>query len=200
VKVEHVLSTPQAALIDHCKMLIHMYQKDYIQKAEEDPSNAETITRDMKCDKRILELQAKIEDVYRTLVSTKLIVKSKAHMKKVVIFDEFAQGCPYFNSETDVNNGYGCDNSYQYETGLDDDGISRGKCYCWSCPLGIEPDEKDFTNPDVDWGGITKNDCTDSISGKFSTDGNYLMVDIEDGGIIKKDALKNYEALVNRYN
>ncbi len=122
-------------------------------------------------------------------------------MRKVVSFEAFAFNCPYFTSEYDVNNGYGCTHPKQEETDPDKSDIERGKCYCWSCPLGIEPDEEDFINPDVDWDGITREDCTSSISGEFSVDGDYIMVNTgPDATEDEKEALGNYEDWINRYN
>ena len=121
--------------------------------------------------------------------------------RKVASFDEFAYVCPYFTSEFCVNNWYGCMHPEQEETDLDDNGVERGKCYCHSCPLGIEPDEEDFENPDVDWDGITREDCTSSISGEFEVEGEYIMVNVgPDATEDEKTAWSNYERWINRYN
>ena len=121
--------------------------------------------------------------------------------RKVARFDEFAHVCSYFTTEYEVNNGYGCLHPKQEETDPDEKGIERGKCYCWSCPLGIEPDEEDFENPEVDWDGITREDCTSSISGKFSVEGEYIMVNTGPGASKdEKTAWRDYERFINRYN
>jgi hypothetical protein len=121
--------------------------------------------------------------------------------RKVASFEEFAYVCPYFTSEHDVNNGYGCTHPGQEETDPDENGIERGKCYSFSCPIGIEPDEEDFENPDVDWDGTTREDCTSSISGEFTTEGEYIMVDVgPDASEDEKTAWRSYERYINRYN
>ncbi|QNB45435.1 hypothetical protein BR63_03340 [Thermanaerosceptrum fracticalcis] len=120
---------------------------------------------------------------------------------KVASFDDFAYACHYFTSKYSVNNGYCCTHPMQEEVENDENGIQRGMCFCWSCPLGIEPDEEDFCNPDVDWNGITREDCTSSISGEFSVDGDYIMVNTgKDASEDEKIAWRNYERRINRYN
>ncbi len=121
--------------------------------------------------------------------------------RKVASFNELAHVCPYFTTEYGVNNGYGCMHPEQEETGDDTNGIARGKCYCWSCSLGVEPDEDDFENPEVDWDGITREDCTSSITGEFSVDGDYIMINIgADASEDEKTAWLNYARYMNRYN
>ena len=70
--------------------------------------------------------------------------------RKVVSFDEFAHVCPYFTGACSVNNGYGCTHPKQEETDFDRE-LSRehGKCYDFSCPLGITPDADDLDNPEM---------------------------------------------------
>jgi hypothetical protein len=121
--------------------------------------------------------------------------------RKVATFDEFSYACPYFTTAYDINNEYGCNHPDQKETDPDEKGIERGKCYCWSCPLGIEPDEEDFNDPDVDWDGITREDCTSSITGEFSADSDYIMVNVgTDATKDEKRAMDEYERFINRYN
>lgn len=67
-------------------------------------------------------------------------------MRKAEYFDFFVSKCPYFNGNTDVNNGYGCTHPEQKEN---DDG--EGKCYCWSCPLGYPADEESLGEDDIEW-------------------------------------------------
>lgn len=55
---------------------------------------------------------------------------------KAAYFDEFVIACPYFTSEYDVNNNYGCMHPAQDEIDTDTiTGIERGTCHCYSCPL-----------------------------------------------------------------
>lgn len=61
-------------------------------------------------------------------------------------FDNFVSECPYFNGNSDVNNGYGCNHENQEEI---DNG--QGKCYCWSCPLGYPADEESLEEDDIEW-------------------------------------------------
>lgn len=122
--------------------------------------------------------------------------------RKVVGFDEFAYACPYFNNDTNVNNGYGCDHPKQEEIELDDDGKEKGKCYCFSCPLGIMPDEKDWNNPDVDFDGLQLGDFVNS-DGEWSEGGveEHILINIEpNASDDEKQALYNYECYINRYN
>ena len=110
----------------------------------------------------------------------------------VTVFDEFAYVCPYFTSETDANNGYGCNHPDQEET-QNRDGKEQGCCYCFSCPLGIEADAEDLDNPDIDWDGL----CEE----REVMEGEYLMVNTgEDASLEEKEALENYIRYLNRYN
>lgn len=72
-------------------------------------------------------------------------------MLKAATFDEFAFACPFFTSQPWVNNGYGCKHSMQAEQRQDSEGNVGGCCYCWSCPIGIEAEQEDFSNPNIDW-------------------------------------------------
>lgn len=49
--------------------------------------------------------------------------------------DEVANMCGYFNGETDLHNGYGCDHPDQEEV---EDG--QGKCLHCTCPFAYELD------------------------------------------------------------
>ncbi len=44
-------------------------------------------------------------------------------------------------------------------------------CYCFSCPLGIEAQQEDFNNGEIDWDGL----CED---GEVS-ECEYLLVEVE---------------------
>lgn len=50
--------------------------------------------------------------------------------------NEFADICGYFDSNTDVNNGYGCVHKDQEMQDIDSKTNNTiGMCYAWSCPL-----------------------------------------------------------------
>jgi len=125
--------------------------------------------------------------------------KSKERQKmnrKIASFDEFAYACPYFTSETDVNNGYGCTHPKQEETDPDENKKEHGKCYCWSCPLGIEAEAEDADNEDIDLCGITKEELAEA-------EGNseYILVNVgPDATEDENEAWDNYERYINRYN
>ena len=91
-------------------------------------------------------------------------------MRKAVLFDALANNCDYFNNETDVNNGYGCNHSGQENTEDDENGNEQGCCCCYCCPLGISADEYLLINVGAD-----------------STDE-------------EKKAICNYSNYINRYN
>ncbi len=113
-------------------------------------------------------------------------------IRKVATFDEFAAACDYFESNTEVNNGYGCTHPKQEEYQHERD-PNVGCCFCHSCPLGIEADAEDIYNPDVDWDGYEPDpDCME---------GEYLMIDItEDATLEEKRALENYERRLRRWD
>lgn len=122
-------------------------------------------------------------------------------MRKVVLFDDFAFQCQFFNGNTDVNNGYGCNHPEQDNTNEDENGNERGCCYCCSCPLGIEAEQEDLTDkehPDaikdeIDWDGL----CEDGEV----TEGEYLLVNVdEDATEDEKQALEAYEIYMHRYD
>ena len=73
--------------------------------------------------------------------------------RKAVPFDTFVGGCDYFDSNSDVNNGYGCTHPEQEEKQK-----GKGCCFCFSCPLGTPADEESFEEPDIDWNGTEKED------------------------------------------
>lgn len=76
---------------------------------------------------------------------------------KVVHIDELANVCGYFATQTDANNGYGCNHPDQEEFEMlyqDNKGythredkepkVKQGMCYAWSCPLATECDLQDL--------------------------------------------------------
>lgn len=116
-------------------------------------------------------------------------------MKKAVLFDSFSLNCPYFNRNK--ANGYGCDHPSQEDTEIDDDGKEYGRCFCFSCPLGIEAEQEDIDNPkyskNIDWDGL----CDDGEV----TESEYLLVECgEDATDDEKRALFAYELDVHRYD
>lgn len=121
-------------------------------------------------------------------------------MRKAVLFDEFSAQCQFFNPDTDVNGGYGCDHREQRET-VGVNGKEQGCCYCHTCPLGIEAEQVDLTDPghldavkdDIDWDGL----CEDGIV----TEGEYLLVNTDDNAADEeKEALYHYERYMHRYD
>ncbi len=94
-------------------------------------------------------------------------------MKKAVLFDEFSLQCPYFYSyeKECINNYYNCKHPKQEETKESESGEKIGMCYCFSCPLGIEAQQEDFNNGEIDWDGL----CED---GEVS-ECEYLLVEVE---------------------
>jgi hypothetical protein len=121
-------------------------------------------------------------------------------MMKAVLFDSFASNCQFFNCNTEINNGYGCNHPDQEET-EEENGKEQGRCHCFCCPLGIEAEQEDLTdkdNPDaisgeIDWDGM----CED---GEVS-EGEYLIVNVgEDATEDEKQALYNYELYMHRYD
>lgn len=126
-------------------------------------------------------------------------------MLKVVTFDEFSSQCPYFYTFGDgyINGGYNCKHPGQRK--VEDVGYKGkkkcGRCYCSSCPLGIEAEQQDLTDkthPDaiqdeIDWDGLCE--------GGEVAEGEYLLVTV--GGKAteeQKKAMWNYELYLNRYN
>lgn len=89
-------------------------------------------------------------------------------MKMLIInIDELVCICGYFTSETDANNGYGCNHPEQEEFEMlwkDEDGYThrgyekdkskpktkQGKCYSFSCPLCSKCDLEDVKDYDPD--------------------------------------------------
>lgn len=69
---------------------------------------------------------------------------------KIVHINELTDICGFFNSTTQVNNGYGCDHPNQIETDIDQNTHKeQGKCYSFSCPLANEADLSDLKEYDI---------------------------------------------------
>lgn len=82
-------------------------------------------------------------------------------MRKIHQINNFANSCGYFyNAEIEddnfsCNNGYNCKHPEQGETDINEQtGKEIGKCYAWSCPLGVEADQEDFDDPEIDNDGF----------------------------------------------
>ena len=109
--------------------------------------------------------------------------------KKCVVFEEFARVCKFFNSKTDVNNGFGCDHPDQIET-QNRDGKEQGCCLCFSFPLGIEAEPEDIESDSIDWDGISDDEIEES---------EYLLIDCQDkAGKDEKDAIARYYRYIHR--
>lgn len=124
-------------------------------------------------------------------------------MLKAVTFDEFSCACPYSYSYEDecINNYYNCKHPKQEEFETAENGDEVGKCYCFSCPLGIEAEQEDLTDKsspdaiedDIDWDGL----CEWGEVGE----GEYLLVDVgETATQEEKEAMYNYEMYIHRYD
>ena len=87
------------------------------------------------------------------------------YRRKAIPFDMFAGNCKYFDSDADVNNGYGCSHPEQEEKQE-----GKGCCFCFSCPLGVPADEESFEEPDIDWDGTEKEDVGED---------DYIIVPVE---------------------
>lgn len=116
-------------------------------------------------------------------------------MRQAVVFDDFAFRCQFFNGETEVNNGYGCDHPKQENTNEDEDGNEQGCCFCHSCPLGVEAEQEDIENPEqeINWDGLCKD-------GEIN-ESEYLLVEVgTDSTEEQKQALCAYERYMHRYD
>ena len=89
-------------------------------------------------------------------------------MRKIIVeLDSLMSVCGYGTSQTDANNGYGCNHPDQEEFEMlyeDKDGYThrgyeedetkketrQGKCYSWSCPLAHECDLQDLKENDAE--------------------------------------------------
>lgn len=118
-------------------------------------------------------------------------------MMRAVLFDQFSSQCQFFDSDLDANNGYGCSHKEQREKTKE----GHGCCYCHTCPLGIEAEQEDLTEPEhpdaikdnIDWDGL----CEDGEV----TEGEYLLVEIgEEATLDQKEAICNYDAYMHRYD
>jgi len=83
-------------------------------------------------------------------------IESEWQLLEVVHIDALVQTCGMFDSESDLNNGYGCRSTHNTET--------PGRCYTFSCPIATEIDDED-----TEW-----NDCISEatwlrVHSKFAT-------------------------------
>lgn len=119
--------------------------------------------------------------------------------KKVVDFDTFAGTCPYFEDDSPVNNGYGCGHPDQEERDTDDDGVERGCCHLFSCPICCAMDEEDLRDPTLDLDGLIADDFVGE-DGEFYA-GDYAAITVgDDASEDEKKAIAAYERYMNRYN
>ena len=119
-------------------------------------------------------------------------------MRKAVLFDEFAYQCPFFTGGLERNGGYGCTHPGQEDK---EEGEAAGGCHCHTCPLGIEAEQEDMTEPEhpdaikdgIDWDGL--------CGSREVLEGEYLLVDIGDTATEdEKTALYCYERYMHRYD
>lgn len=79
------------------------------------------------------------------------------------------------------------------EIDKDAEGKEYGKCYCFSCPLGIEAEQEDLSEKTIDWDGLCE--CGEV------TEGEYLLVDVgNEATDDQKNALYSYERYIHRYD
>lgn len=97
-------------------------------------------------------------------------------MLKIIHIDELVCKCGHFNSETNVNNGYGCNHPEQEEKEKDWDGNIQGKCYSFSCPLASEADLEDMKKYDKDLYKEYKNEEYDPTE----SGAQYMLYDESD--------------------
>ena len=112
-------------------------------------------------------------------------------MRKAVLFDTFAYSCHYFNAK--VANGYGCNHPSQEDKDTDEEGKEYGRCFCYSCPLGLEAEQEDLTDKTIDWDGKCE-------EGEVA-ENEYLLVDVgNEASEDQRKALFSYDLYMNRYN
>jgi hypothetical protein len=121
----------------------------------------------------------------------------------VMSIDEFADVCGYFTSETDANNGYGCNHPEQEEFEMlhkDKDGYThrgyppsknktkQGKCYPLSCPLANICDMQDLKEYDKEEYDRIKSkypDCDDEDLDIEASSTDLMLVNEDD---LKKES------------
>lgn len=123
---------------------------------------------------------------------------------KAVDFDIFSAQCPYAYTfgRGDINNGYNCKHPEQEyrEPAGSNNRLSVGRCHCISCPLGLEAEPQDMTDPDdpdavqdIDWDGYTDPDALG--------DGDVFLCRLNnDKSSPGSRALFAYDLYLNRYN
>lgn len=89
---------------------------------------------DQKTADERIPLLLQIPAAVRFLSCEPLLGEIDLKLQEVIHIDELADECGYSNSETEVNNGYGCDHPDQEEYEIID-GNKCGKCYSFSCPI-----------------------------------------------------------------
>lgn len=117
-----------------------------------------------------------------------------AEKKKYVaaVFDTFAYICPYFTSNTEILDGYGCLHPKQEKEGKDFDGNFCGSCLLGGCPLGYSADDESLQNLDIDWQG--------DLPSPGDVEGEYIVVNISsEASKDERDAADKYLRYINRY-
>lgn len=130
---------------------------------------------------------------------------------KIISIDELSSICGYFNENTTINNGYGCEHPEQEECDdacVDEDGYTRyicsdedkllpqknqGKCYHISCPLASRCDLEDVKSYDhEEYERIMKYFDGDSYKADIEVDNSELVVIEEDvyNELMKKQETK----------
>lgn len=105
-------------------------------------------------------------------------------------FDGFAANCPFFTSQVEGNNGYGCMHPDQE---MGDDENKEFYCYCSSCPLGMEADEESVGATNVDWDDLTPD--------PKCMEGEYILIPLgPDATETQKRAWEAYQRYLQRYD
>jgi hypothetical protein len=104
-------------------------------------------------------------------------------MKIIISLDELCDRCGYFTSETDANNGYGCNHPKQEEFEMlhkdkqeythrgcppSKSTFKQGKCYAETCPLAVVCSPEHIE----EWNKIDKELTEDDLS-----DYDMMLVD-----------------------
>ena len=120
--------------------------------------------------------------------------------KIAILFEDLEQICPHFNSDVEINGGYGCNHPKQEEKEEKNE-VEYGCCYCFSCPLGVEAEQQDLTNPNhpdaiedtINWNGL----CED---GEVPEGEILLINDGETSNKEEKEILQLLDMYYHRYD
>lgn len=119
-------------------------------------------------------------------------------MFQAVDFNEFASYCPFAYTDTEVNNGYGCDHPDCELSEYDEEFKKNvGCCFCESCPLVCTAEQEDLDDPElkanIDWDGL----CEDGEVGESEI--GLITID-ESATEDQKKALFAYTRGLYRYD